>query len=113
MTAEMGPRTFNITVLGRTLEHLGVQMYKRRDAALAELVANAWDAGATNVSINLPAEGAYNRNTDAIIVSDDGAGMSDNDLESEYLVIGRNRRAEGQPEVLDRKPMGRKGIGKL
>ena len=42
-------RNFHIRVLGRTLEHLGVQMYKRRDIALAELVANSWDAGAKEV----------------------------------------------------------------
>src|SRR5689334_15608636 len=36
-------RTFTITVLGRLLELLGLQMYKRRDIALAELVANCWD----------------------------------------------------------------------
>ena len=44
-------REFPLTVMGRTLEHLGTQMYKRRDAAIAELVANAWDAGASKVSI--------------------------------------------------------------
>ena len=47
-------RQFSIQVLGRTLEHLGTQMYKRRDVAIAELVANAWDAGATHVQITLP-----------------------------------------------------------
>jgi len=44
-------RDFHLTVLGRTLEHLGVQMYKRRDVAIAELVANCWDEGASNVWI--------------------------------------------------------------
>src|SRR3954462_15111949 len=92
-------RRFQITVMGRTLEHLGVQMYKRRDAALAELVANAWDAGASKVSIDLPAPSTYNRLTDSITIADDGIGMTDDELESDYLVIGRNRRAEGQAEV--------------
>ncbi|MEV0135410.1 ATP-binding protein [Dactylosporangium sp. NPDC050688] len=113
MSADTGPRTFSITVLGRTLEHLGVQMYKRRDAALAELVANAWDAGASRVEIDLPNPATYNRANDSISISDDGVGMTDGDLETEYLVIGRNRRADGQPEVPGRSPMGRKGIGKL
>ena len=39
--------------LGRTSNILGFN-YKRRDAAIAELVANCWDAGATNVEIKLP-----------------------------------------------------------
>lgn len=52
-------RDYKMKVLGRTLEHLGVQMYKRRDTAIAELVANAWDAGATEVDIMLPAHDGY------------------------------------------------------
>ena len=50
---------FTMTVLGRMLELLGSQMYKRRDTALAELVANAWDAGAYEVHVSVPTEG-YN-----------------------------------------------------
>src|SRR4051812_42332304 len=115
MTSSGAPveKDFSIAVMGRTLEHLGVQMYKRRDAALAELVANAWDAGAGEVEITLPEPGTYDREQDEITVRDDGAGMTDEGLQSDYLVIGRNRRAAGQAEVGGRKPMGRKGIGKL
>jgi Histidine kinase-, DNA gyrase B-, and HSP90-like ATPase len=67
-------RQFSIKVLGKTLEHLGVQMYKRRDAAIAELVANCWDAGAENVEIVLPAEASYNRDTSVLTITDDGGG---------------------------------------
>ncbi|MFI9811010.1 ATP-binding protein [Saccharothrix variisporea] len=106
-------RDFEIKVMGRTLEHLGVQMYKRRDAALAELVANAWDAGATKVEITLPEPGSYDPETSSIVVFDDGGGMDENGIEHDYLVIGRNRRAVGQEEPPGRRVMGRKGIGKL
>jgi len=83
-------RIFHITVLGRTLEHLGTQMYKRRDVAIAELVANCWDAGAENVAITLPADGPYDPDTSQVNVADDGVGMSDDEVENNYLVIGRN-----------------------
>ena len=106
-------RNFTIQVMGRTLEHLGVQMYKRRDAALAELVANAWDAGATEVRIELPDPRRYDVATSSIGVLDNGSGMTDDDVQNAYLVIGRNRRAAGSSEVSGRKVMGRKGIGKL
>ena len=46
----MTERKYTMAVLGRTLEHLGVQMYKQRPAALAELVANA---GAPDVRVGL------------------------------------------------------------
>lgn len=138
----MTERTFHMAVLGRTLEHLGVQMYKRRDTAIAELVANCWDANATNVWVTIPDED-YDQTTSTFIVEDDGDGMSDDDVEDQYLVVGRNRRraeaeaakaaegptepdeageakapqADGEPTAdgaaAARRVMGRKGIGKL
>ncbi|MGI8427013.1 MAG: ATP-binding protein [Actinomycetota bacterium] len=120
MTPEIQPpdqttheRDFTITVLGRTLEHLGVQMYKRRDVAVAELVANCWDAGAKNVEIDLPGTDNYDPLVAEITIIDDGEGMTDDSVQENYLAIGRNRRAEAQPTAGDRKAMGRKGIGKL
>lgn len=105
-------RTFQMKVLGRMLEHLGSQMYKRRDTALAELVANAWDAGATTVELVIPEEG-YDAATSEIRIVDNGCGMGADDVQDHYLVVGRNRRAEGDSEPDGRKVMGRKGIGKL
>ncbi|MGB8647290.1 MAG: ATP-binding protein [Anaerolineae bacterium] len=105
-------RTFHITVLGRTLEHLGVQMYKRRDIAIAELVANSWDAGATQVDIAVPGADHYQPEASEISITDNGTGMDDDQVENEYLVVGRNRRTE-DPSRRKRPVMGRKGIGKL
>ena len=79
-----------MAVLGRTLEHLGVQMYKQRPAALAELVANAWDADATRVWIEVP-EGPV-ATTSQITITDNGSGMTPDEVADLYLVIGRNRR---------------------
>lgn len=106
-------RDFHITVLGRTLEHLGTQMYKRRDVAVAELVANCWDAGATQVAITVPTRHEYDPATSAMSVTDDGTGMTEDQVDDDYLVIGRNRRSAGQPAATGRKVMGRKGVGKL
>jgi hypothetical protein len=113
MSAEKRARDFKITVLGRTLEHLGTQMYKRRDVAIAELVANCWDAGATRVDISVPLEHEYNARTSVLTVTDNGVGMDDDEVEHNYLVIGRNRRSAGQPSSHGRLVMGRKGVGKL
>jgi hypothetical protein len=107
------PVDFHMTVLGRTLEHLGVQMYKRRDAALAELVANCWDAGAKEVRINIPDASQYDMLSSNITIIDDGAGMTSTQVESEYLVVGRNRRGAGTGIVQGRAVIGKKGIGKL
>lgn len=86
-------------VLGRTLEHLGVQMYKRRDTAIAELVANCWDANSARVWVTIPSTG-YDQRSSIFAVEDDGDGMSGDEVESHYLVVGRNRRrSEANPPV--------------
>lgn len=104
---------FFITILGRTLEHLGVQMYKQRNSAIAELLANSWDAGTNNVYLTIPSPENYNQQTSRIIIEDDGCGMDANAIENDYLVIGKNKRKDGGDEFKGRKVMGRKGIGKL
>ena len=96
------------------IKHLGLQMYSTLPPVISELVANAWDAGASRVEITIP-DGALDDGSE-IVVSDDGDGMSDSDLRERYLVVGRDRRAEegtDQRTAPSRMVMGRKGIGKF
>lgn len=99
-----------------TIKHLGLQMYSTLPPVIAELVANAWDANATKVEITIP-ETPIDEATSEITVIDDGIGMSDQDIRGKYLIIGRDRRAEEETDVIPgtngRKIMGRKGIGKF
>lgn len=113
MASEARAVTFELRVFGRTLELLGSQMYKQRDAAIAELAANCWDADAANVWICVPDAGRYDPSTAEIVIRDDGCGMSESEVQSSYLVVGRNRRAEANLSPRQRPVMGRKGIGKL
>ena len=99
-----------------TIKHLGLQMYSTLPPVIAELVANSWDANATEVHITIPTTPIHER-TSEIIVSDNGRGMSDEDIRYKYLIIGRDRRkiegADRTPRPYERQIMGRKGIGKL
>lgn len=107
-------KQYYIKVLGRTIELLGVQMYKQRDAAIAELIANCWDAGAKEVYVEIPTEAEYKKSNSVIKIIDTGTGMSQDAIQTDYLVLGRNRRKEhGDKAERGRLPMGRKGIGKL
>ena len=93
----------------RTLQHLGIKMYNQAPAAIAELIANAYDADATKVEVKL-----YNENEKKIVVQDNGIGMTFKELNDKFLQIGRNRReAEKGKTLLDRFPSGKKGLGKL
>jgi hypothetical protein len=87
------------------------ETYRSTEAALKELVDNAWDADADNVWITLPKP----LTEEPIVVRDDGAGMSTVEVRSEYLAIARDprsRRGEKSPRY-KRRIKGRKGIGKF
>ena len=91
-----------------TIEHLGVKMYSHTPPAIAELISNAYDACAKNVNIRL-----YTVNEFKIEVEDDGEGMTFEEVNNHFLRIGRNRRKEKQENSCERKPAGKKGLGKL
>jgi len=115
---ETKERQLTMRFSGRLVKHLGLQMYSGAVPAIAELIANAWDATAKNVYINVPL-GKSLEHTDKISVRDDGSGISFEECNNHYLVVGRDRRSEEGDystefgEVKPRKLMARKGIGKL
>ncbi|MBF3450759.1 TIGR02391 family protein [Burkholderia pseudomallei] len=88
-------------------------MYSTLPPALAELISNAYDADASNVRVEFLEQ---NGTPTAITVYDDGTGMSSDDIQNRFLMIGRNRRAaDGDKPSLkfNRLPTGKKGLGKL
>ena len=99
-----------------TIKHLGLQMYSTLPPVIGELVANGWDANASKVEITIP-DTPLDPGTSEIVISDDGIGMSDQDVRNKYMITGRDRResekSDETPKPLKRKVMGRKGIGKF
>ncbi len=53
-----------------TIQHLGIKMYSSLPTAIAELVANAYDACSLEVHIKL-----YDNDEKKIVVEDTGIGM--------------------------------------
>lgn len=89
------------------IEHLGINLYSNLPAVLSEIVANSWDADATEVRMNI--EG-----TNKIEIIDNGIGMNEKDINDKFLLVGYKKRDDGFAETSSgRKVMGRKGIGKL
>lgn len=105
-------RTLIMNYSGRIIDQLGIQMYQSPVAAVAELVANAWDADSENVSINLPTELTQQSE---IVITDDGNGMTFNECQERYLNVGYCRRGNRIVENTrkGRIVLGRKGIGKF
>ncbi|QJR36776.1 ATP-binding protein [Gemmatimonas groenlandica] len=94
----------------RILEHLGIAAYNSVQKCLAELVANAYDADASHVVIELP---DVLDDSSTISIADDGVGMTAAALTKKFLHVGRNRRADGERTAKQRLVIGSKGIGKL
>ena len=95
-----------------TIEHLGVKMYSNIPNAIAELIANAYNAEAENVHIKL----VDNGKDKSICIIDDGVGMDFDEINSKFLRIGRKRRVEDGNALSPngkRKVTGKKGLGKL
>jgi hypothetical protein len=99
---------FKFEVDLNVINHLGVGLYSSTPAALTELVANAWDADASNVWITIA--------DDSIVIEDDGHGMDAAAIAKKFLHVGYSRRASPSANKSAsgrRRVMGRKGIGKL
>ena len=84
------------------------------DVALTELVANAWDAGASFVKISLPTE-----RDKRIIIEDDGTGLTTEQFHKRWMKLGYNR-IKHQGHIVQFPPgvngnrlaYGRNGIGR-
>ena len=109
----MSQEPLRLKFVGALVEQLGAQLYPSATATVAELISNAWDADARNVWVTIPFGDSWTAG-DEIIVLDDGHGMTREDAQAKYLVVGRKRRLQDRGYTPgNRLVHGRKGIGKL
>ena len=123
------PGGYTLRISPTTVDKLGVKLYDKVSAVVAELLANAYDADAETVLVNLPL-GTHLAVRDketklpveatppwTIEVIDDGHGMTPGEARRFFLEVGRDRRLDPLAGAKSRKKkravMGRKGIGKL
>lgn len=91
------------------------QLGTRPDVALTELVANAWDAGASQVAITIPSS-----HDEELVVKDDGAGMTDREFLKRWMTLRYNRLSHQGPFADNatisnsrrRRAFGRNGVGR-
>ena len=84
------------------------------DIALTELVANAWDAGASHVRIAIPEE--YDQ---TLYIEDDGTGMTEDEFQNRWMKLRYNRLKDQGKNVIfpegitgKRTAFGRNGVGR-
>ena len=116
---------YSMRISRLTVDKLGVRLYDKVSAVIAELIANAYDADATHVTVRAPmgqflatrAGGTVADKGFDIEVVDDGIGMTPRQVQDFFLAVGAERRndtsrGDSSPRF-KRKVMGRKGVGKL
>ncbi len=87
------------------------QEYPSSEKALKELVDNAWDADAEQVSVTLSTP----MSDEPIVITDNGCGMTLEELRRHYLFIASDRRSRRGERTAGKNRLikGRKGIGKF
>ncbi len=120
--------TYSMRLSRLTVDKLGVKLYDKASAVVAELIANSYDADAEDVTVSLPLGTSLATKDDngtivdsgyEIVVSDDGHGMTPEEAQKYFLSVGSDRRTRSasvggaKSREKQRAVMGRKGIGKL
>ena len=94
------------TVDAALLRELGERLIGRAHIALAELVKNSFDADAHTCRIDIE--------SDRIVVSDDGHGISQDEFKKYWMRIGTTHKVESRrSRHLGRSMTGSKGLGRL
>ena len=94
----------------RHIGQLGRELVTDFVTALVELVKNSYDADAGSVQIKIEnANTPYSR----IIVTDTGGGMTQDEFEKKWMVIGTSNKVSEPYTPNGRKRTGKKGIGRF
>lgn len=115
---------YQLRISRLTVDKLGVKLYDKASAVVAELIANGYDADAEKVIVRIPLAVQLATKVDGIMqdkgftieVEDDGHGMTPQEAIDFYLRVGTDRRTRPdgkRSRNKNRSVMGRKGIGKL
>lgn len=101
--------SFEVKFSPVVIKHLGINMYSTLPPVLSELITNSYDADSEIVTITI------NQEDKNIEILDDGCGMTADELNKDFLRIGRNRRTTKSniSPKFKRAVTGKKGLGKL
>lgn len=105
----------------RAVDLLGRGQIADLPTAMTELWKNGYDAYADSLAANLYIKGFNNIKKSYFIISDDGKGMSYNDIIDKWLVLGTDSKSRAELEIesedtlwkAPRIKTGEKGIGRL
>ena len=104
----MSTATFRVST--DILRRLGEELISSFDQGIVELIKNSYDADALKCTVEL-------KDSDSpggtVVVTDDGYGMSSDDIRDGWLILGRSRKVARERTPRNRLPAGSKGLGRL
>ena len=105
---DMDELTFRVSTGLKSI--LGQDLITSDNIAILELVKNSYDAHATKVLITFE--------ENAITISDNGKGMTLNDIQNKWLFVGYSAKSDGTEDASYRSKFkrnfaGAKGIGRI
>jgi len=105
----LDPASFSVSA--RVAMQLGRESVSSSSTAVVELVKNSYDADAENVSLKFSGLGTKSA---CLVISDDGIGMSEQELREYWLFIGtNNKKSRTYSKNKKRVQTGEKGLGRL
>ena len=104
-------RSASFSVSARVAMQLGRESISNSIVGILELIKNAYDADAENVTLHFS---DLDSDQSALVIDDDGHGMTEQALVEHWLVIGTdNKLRSGQSRRKRRVLTGEKGLGRL
>lgn len=105
------PDAIRFSVDAAHIQRLGEQLVSKQETALSELIKNAYDADATQVTLDFT---HHSRIGGTLCIADNGTGMTEAVIRSSWMRISTNlKEDEPRSPVFGRTRAGRKGIGRF
>ncbi len=89
---------------------IGRNLISNPIVAVSELVKNAYDADADNITVTF---NNLKSGISELIIEDDGEGMSFDDISSKWMVVGTDNKVSKPISLKGRRKLGEKGIGRF
>ena len=110
MKSKVSKDSLSFRISPRLIDLFGRELVSRTEAAIAELVKNAYDSDAKHVQVEFT---GVKKPGGQLVIADDGDGMSLRDLRDKWMLIGTKDKLERPRTKRNRRKVGEKGIGRL
>jgi len=109
-----GTQQLTFSIDSRLLEELGENLVRRNHVALAELIKNAYDADATEVTLRFINARQNEDRESEIQIIDDGVGMTPDEIQENWMRIATTDKVRNPiSKKFGREKTGAKGIGRF